>query len=335
VVSLALAAALHGGAVGWALLLEPPQHKLVSGAIGPGEVEVSLLVEPARARSAGKAPVRSANELSVRRAPLTRADGAGAPRPITAQAGEWALYAPNRDDAAPNKPPPDGEPARPHPDQRRRSLEALGIGGGAYRSRLMDLYRDSQAPPDVGGLRRGLAERDAARGLGASGAAVSAAHGAALARGPKSGTALFDVIVNGEGRVVSVTIVQARPDFEQWRAVASDLTSRLKGRRLRVPPNSVGVRTRLEVAVGQDAKELAHRENPPPLLPRGSFREDSVGESRLPARADRAESTREHLDSSPPALSPTLGVGAPRKSGATAVGRSHRVWVRVIGETVL
>ena len=330
-----MAVALHACLAGWAALHEPPGAALPDRRGSAREVEVSLVVVPTR-EQVERSPSRRATELTTRRAAPERPGGGSTEQLLVAERGgdftlvvPEAVGVPGGEGAA--EPPPASQASR----GPRLSLDALGISGGTHRSQLMDLYREPEAQPDVGGLRRGLAARDAARGHGASGAAVSAAHGAALKRGPRSGTALFDVLVDREGRVQSVTIVQARPDFEAWGAVASELAARLEGRKLRVPPNSDGVRTRIEVAIGDDARDLQRRAEPEPNSRRGGFREDAVGATRLPARTTHTESTREHIYGDPGVLSPTLGVGAPRPSGARSVGRSRRVWVRVVGETRL
>jgi hypothetical protein len=335
-VALTLAVVLHGGGIAAARWFEAPAMTPPMAPAVAQAVEVSLLVELPRPPHTTQ-PSRGTDELTVssvsrRRAGLTHTALSSLSDPL----GEWTLDAPPEGESPQGTAEAGDATAVIRPSQPHLSLGALGIEGEAYRLDLLNDHRRRPDEPDVGGLRRGLAERDAARGHGASGAAVSAAHGAALAGGPKSGTALFDVIVDGDGHVVSVTVVQARPDFEAWQRVASDLTARLKGRKLRVPASGNGIRTRLEVAVGRDATELAHRENPPPLLPSGDgFREDSVGSRRLPARTAHTESTREHVYGDPGVLSPSLGVGAPRKPAATAVGRSHRVRVTVVQETVL
>ena len=334
-ISLIAALVLHAGLVGWAVLNELPAPAIPPSAAPATDVEVSLVVLPASAR-VDSTSAAGAGERVTRRVEAAHPSGAARERPLVLEeGGDWTLVVPDTKEAPPGEPAAHRDALPSSPRSPRLSLEALGVSGAAHRSQLMDLYREPQPPPDVGGLRRGLAARDAALGHGSSGAAVSAAHGAALARGPKSGTAVFDVLVDGEGRVQSVTIVQARPSFEAWGAVARDLTARLKGRKLRVASNSNGVRTRLEVAIGDDARELQKRAEPEPLLKPGAFREDAVGATRLPARTAHTESTREHIYGDPGVLSPTLGAGALPRSGAKSVGRSRRVWVRVIGETQL
>jgi hypothetical protein len=333
--SLGAALALHASLVGWAVLHEPPVPAIPASAAPASDVEVSLLVVPGRSPP-GTTSTEPVRPFEARRIESAHPRGVPFESALVAEeGGEWMLVVPDGPEALPGEPAT--EPGGPPPTARapRLSLEALGVSGAVHRSELMGLYREPPAPPDVGGLRRGLAARDAARGHGSSGAAVAAAHGAALARGPKSGTALFDVLVDGEGRVQSVTIVHARPDTEAWGAVARALTARLKGRRLRVPSNGNGVRTRIEVAIGDDARELQQRAESEPPVKRDGFRENAVGETRLPARTAHTESTREHIYGDPGVLSPTLGVGAPPRSGAKSVGRSRRVWVRVIGETQL
>ncbi len=184
------------------------------------------------------------------------------------------------------------------PDRRPVNL---GLGGKTRSSLLLaSRGRDTMRRPreSVGMLREGLAELDARRGLGPAGAAASAASRAASAVGPSRGIAVFDVRTDAKGLVTGVTLVGFGSNAGAWSAVARRMATSLRGRRLPLARSSRGTLTRLQVAVGQEAKPAAGTER----TKRGA----ALGQgSRSASDVARDESTRAIMNG--PTPSPTLG----------------------------
>ncbi len=189
----------------------------------------------------------------------------------------------------------------------------LGLGGKTRSSLLLSTRgRDTMRRPrtSVGMLREGLAQRDARRGLGPAGAAASAASRAASALGPKRGIAVFDVRTDARGLVTGVTLVRFGSNAGAWGRVARRMAASLRGRRFPQTRSGRGTLTRLQVAVGQEAKPGAGAER----TKRGA----ALGQGSRSARdVARDESTRAIMDG--PTPSPTLGTKVVGASSAPRV----------------
>ena len=209
------------------------------------------------------------------------------------------------------------ETSTPEPVPPIRPPVDLGLGGKTRSSVLLSTRgRDTLQRPrkSAGLLREGLAQRDARRGLGPAGAAASAASRAASALGPTRGIAVFDVRTDARGLVTGVTLVGFGSNAGAWSAVARQMATSLRGRRFPQARNSRGSLTRLQVAVGQEAKSAAGAEP----TKRGA----ALGQGSRPARnVARDESTRAIMNG--PTPSPTLGT---KVVGASS-GRRVRVSV--------
>lgn len=87
-------------------------------------------------------------------------------------------------------------------------------------------------------------------GGGSGGPVVTAAHEVAMEYAPMSGFALFTVKTDGEGAVVSVSVVDVGSDLTGWTGVAKALQKKLQAKKLVVPTGASGV----AVTVRVDAK---------------------------------------------------------------------------------
>jgi hypothetical protein len=172
--------------------------------------------------------------------------------------------------------------------------------------------------PSVGLLKEGLDARDAVRGLSRSSPAIQAAYRAA-GRAPPDGLAVFEVRADALGNVVSVSLVSFGSNEQRWTQVAGALRSQLKKRRLRVPPGSAGLLTRLRIERGELSKDVANLDR--------QERGVAVGQDHyLGPRDVHEESTRSSQE--PGELSPTLG-------GGIGGGRGTKTRVILVSERVL
>ncbi len=136
----------------------------------------------------------------------------------------------------------------------------LGIGP-KLSFRLAPTYSQGDAPGEQSTLAAAKADsrrvqeavreladaHDVTIGVGRGGAAVSAAREAA--RGdfaPVSGTTLFEVTVDSNG-VTWAGVSNAQSDYDGWQKVAVEIASRLRGKALRIPEGSRGLRFQIEV----------------------------------------------------------------------------------------
>lgn len=178
----------------------------------------------------------------------------------------------------------------------------LGLNDGVRRAALLGGWLELPAAParrpSDGGLRQGLAARDAERGLGRSSAANHAAYQAARRFAPATGSGVFDVTTDERGVVLSVTLASAPANEVDWQRVGEELHQLLKDRRLRVPSGARGLVARLRIETGELALDNAGRFR--------TERRPALGQAPAHPRELRTESTRSSLE--PGQLSPTLGV---------------------------
>ncbi len=97
-------------------------------------------------------------------------------------------------------------------------------------------------------IRDSLSADDHARGLGAAGPLVAAAHEAASPSiAPDVGDALFDVVCDRDGQVVDVHVAGASGDISAWSDVAREIAKTMASKRMHVPHGAAGVRARIRV----------------------------------------------------------------------------------------
>ena len=137
---------------------------------------------------------------------------------------------------------------------------AMAAGSAAPRE-----SHDAPARPADHILRDGLLAADRARGLGAAGPLVSAAHEAASPSiAPDVGAATLEIDCDADGKVVAARVLPGSGDTAKWNAVAREVVRLTSARTVRVPAGAHGVRTRLRI--------VAER-----ALPSGSKRTASPG----------------------------------------------------------
>jgi len=191
-------------------------------------------------------------------------------------------------------------PSAPAPRNIDLWAYKLPPGGERLNRRGAEVQRpgSDMGPQSVGLLSEGLAERDAKLGLAKSSAAVNSGYQAAQRFAPGSGSAVFEVRADAQGRVQSVVLVSAPTDEASWRRVADYLGQLLTKRRLRVSSGSQGLVTRLRIergslAEGPPAQRKTKRgvANPRPENDRVQWSESTQATLDEPARMSPSIST--------------------------------------------
>ncbi len=132
---------------------------------------------------------------------------------------------------------PSGFRASPNP------ITLVGLGGGMnpFLSAVPP-EREHEEKGAERAVRSVLRERDRKIGLGVSGPVVAAVE--AVARTSTASVeshAVLEVVADGEGRVVSVSVSDASEDRPGWDGVAKGLLAAMRSKRLHVPKGSRGV----------------------------------------------------------------------------------------------
>lgn len=334
--ALVLAGVLH--AAPFARLLLTPERPAAPRLDGAAEVEITLdelsgdgaalSGQLSRTASAGRTD-KAGETPATRSERATSAAVASSRRPVASGVEQLAA---GRSQEAPPAPPkasasaPDPPAAAEGLARDARSTDApgaaeqsgahaaakrpidLGLNGWVGRAAAIEGWWEPPPPPpppSVGRLVEGLAELDAQRGLSPSSAASGAGHQAALEQAPDSGIGVFDVVTDGSGLVLSVTLVSPGRDEARWRRVGERMLELLRERRLRVPPGARGLAARLRIERGEVALALSERGR--------TSRGTGIVQGPLHPRETSDESTRASLE--PGRLSPTLGIqvaGGPR-----------------------
>jgi hypothetical protein len=119
------------------------------------------------------------------------------------------------------------------------------LGGGKEDDREGDNEGDKEAERT---MRSQLRDRDRQLGLGASGPVVAAVEDIArTSTASIESHAVLDVVANGEGEIVSVSVTDVSEDRAGWQEIAKSLLASLRTKRLRVPHRSRGVAMTIEV----------------------------------------------------------------------------------------
>lgn len=328
-VALGVAAALHGGLIVLAALVEVPaapaareRAPLVEVELGSweglgGQAESAPSDTVKGIEAAGEAPAApSPSALSLPAAPRVPRTTEGALAAREPPAEPSAATPPS---AAPSTTGASGDgdgagattPGRASEGSPSRGI-ALLPGSAADRLALLRAIDAAPAvdaaPPSVRLLQEGLAQRDAEKGLARSSAAVAAGYRAARRYAPETGTAVFEIHGDPDGLVQRVLLVSPDGD-ERWEHVREALQALLGQRRLRVPEGRAGVVARLRIDRGELALTLDERDR--------TERRPALGEEPLDPREDWPESTRASIETK--RLSPSLGVSSEVKPHPTRV----------------
>ncbi len=120
---------------------------------------------------------------------------------------------------------------------------------------------DRRARSATGGVAEDLQSADLAAGITRGGALLTAAEDAARADPVIVGEATFEVVIWRDG-TSDVRLVSASEETEAWGAVASQMASEVKGRKVRFSPGADGLRVTLrlnassKLADGRDVRSL-------------------------------------------------------------------------------
>jgi hypothetical protein len=243
---LAVAVAAHAAALGAIMAIRLPLPETASAPPEPAEIEIAA---PERETMAPPASV------------LTPGEGHGAAGAKMRPLEPDSRKAPGPDEAAA---PPE---AAPDP---RWSFSPLALAvdpRAALSPDLVSPRQNAEAPPPAsvsatGGVAEGLAEHDAAIGMGRGGPVLSAVEDAARSSdAPVAGHATFEVVVGREGKV-EARVLAAGGDAAAWRRVALAAAREVDPRRLRLPAGARGWRVVVDIeakeqlADGRDIKTL-------------------------------------------------------------------------------
>lgn len=277
--------ALHVLALGAAWRTRPAPHSLIPSV--RDEVEIALLAEPTpkTATSVGPElpPTPSALARSARAvvgslaSALPRADGTEPEVILDSRVGE--------------DPPVVPRATKPRVE--------LGLDGSII-GRIVLAERKKRTPGRTTGLDLGaeLDSRDAAKGIGRSSSALSAAYRASNLA-PPFGSATFDVRADAIGRVTAVVLVEFGSDAADWRRVGEALKRQLQKKRLRIPRGARGLSSVLRIERGEMALDNRERGR----TKRGA----AIGQQSLGSKDVKDESTRASLENG--RVAPSLGVG--------------------------
>jgi hypothetical protein len=234
--SLLFAIALHAGLLAF----------VVSRPVGRREVTrpeerppVPIELEPEQLGTTQPAPAAPEQAPPAKLAAVAPAV-AGLARQARA---EPAPSAPDR--VAPPEPsPPHASEAAPQPPPGYQVMPP-GLGGtSTVNPFLTAAFPDVPAKDDgaARAIRRTLDERDRGLGLGASGPVVAALEDVArTSTAEVESRAVFEVVADGEGAVVSVSVVEVNATRGAWEGVARSLLDAMRGKRVRVRRGSRGV----------------------------------------------------------------------------------------------
>jgi hypothetical protein len=252
--TLVLAALFHAGlfaivsranaSTSYATLVEP--MKLVW-------IEATPEVEPSPAPGSGEGyasssdPSRAAPALPQERikpAVVPMASAIALPDSAPISTGEWTLHITSGQGTS-----------APGP-----TLAELGLDGKNHFLGSRGGIREATPDPDRvarergnraagGAMREALHDKDVALGMGGGGPVVTALEEAFLAgTAPLESHAVLVAIADATGVVIRVDVESFSDDLASFRAIADDVLSRLRDKRVRVPVASHGLSMRIDVS---------------------------------------------------------------------------------------
>lgn len=301
------ALALHVLALSLAWRMRPAPH--FAGSRIQDDIEIGLLEEPTPSPvTSVAAPIRPMPNASPRRSSAIVGSLAHqSEAPIADGMQPQAIL-----DSGVGEDPPVA------PSASKTRVE-LGLDGSMVGRLVLEERKKRTARPTTGlDLGRELDARDAAKGVGRSSAALSAAYRASdLA--PPLGSATFDVRADATGRVTSVVLVEFGSDAADWRRVGEALKRELQKKRLRVPRGARGLSSVLRIERGEMALDNHDRGR----TKRGA----AVGQQSMGSKEVKDESTRAAFENG--GVAPALGVGP------SSVGTSPNTRVVLVRERPL
>jgi hypothetical protein len=243
--SLLLATALHASVLAWLTLrairrpARPP-----SAETQPVEVELDVPTAPPAPPAHHEQPAASAPVLPARKAFAHVAPGAAATEPRAAL-------------PVPVEPAPPteakGDVAESPPAGFRMAPPGISAPLVSPNLFLASGPREGEGEHAVDrAVRQTLSDRDKNLGLGASGPVVSALEGVArTSTAEVESHAVFEVVADGEGRVVSVALSEASEGWGAWREVGKELLAAMAKKRVRVRHGARG----LAMTIAIDSRE--------------------------------------------------------------------------------